>query len=196
MTIQRQVGILGAALLLSAPMARLSSAQEQASEAVTEKHDSSSKADETEAHSTAKTPEGTQPGLLKRFLDDQQRVWTSPTKLRLSDTEWLFPLSGLTAGLVVTDSDFNRSLSSNPKTINRYNNVSNASLAALVGGAGGMWLLSHEVHNQHWRETGFLSGEAALNSLVVVEGMKYSFGRQRPDEGIGNGEFFKGGTSF
>src|SRR5437660_12334724 len=196
MRTRKQVGILGAALLLSAPMARLSSAQEQASEAATEKHDSSSKADQTEAHSIAKTPAGTQPGLLKRFLDDQQRVWTSTTKLRLPDTEWLVPLSGFPAGLVVTDSDFNKSLSHNPKTINRYNNISNASLAALVGGAGGMWLLSHETHNEHWRETGFLSGEAALNSLAVVEGMKYSFGRQRPDEGIGNGEFFKGGTSF
>src|SRR5207253_11227346 len=80
MTIRRQVGILGAALLFSAPMARLSSAQEQASEAATEKHDSSSKADETEGHSIAKTSGGTQPGLLKRFLDDQQRVWTSPTR--------------------------------------------------------------------------------------------------------------------
>src|SRR6266550_4347612 len=201
MTIKRQVGILGAALLFSATMARLSWAQEQAtgptpSEAATEKHDSSSKADEKEAHSIAKTPAGTQPGLLKRFLDDQQRVWTSPTKLRFSDTQWLVPLSGFTAGLVVTDSDFNRSLSHNPKTINRYNNISNASLAALVGGAGGMWLLSHETHNEHWRETGFLSGEAALNSLVVVEGMKYSFGRQRPDEGNGSGQFLQGGVSF
>src|SRR6266699_3842407 len=196
MRTRSQVATLGAALLFSAPMARLSSAQEQASEAATEKHDSSSKADETEAHSIAKTPAGMQPGLVKRFLDDQQRVWTSPTQLRFSDTEWLVPLSGFTAGLVVTDSDFNRSLSHNPKTINRYNNISNASLAALVGGAGGMWLLGHARHNEHWSETGFLSGEAALNSLAVVEGMKYSFGRQRPDEGIGNGEFFKGGTSF
>ena len=119
MRTRSQVATLGAALLFSAPMARLSSAQEQASEAATEKHDSSSKADQTEAHSIAKTPAGTQPGLLKRFLDDQQRVWTSPTKLRFSDTEWLVPLSGFTAGLVVTDSDFNRSLSHNPKTINR-----------------------------------------------------------------------------
>ena len=202
MTIKRQVGILGAALLFSAVMARLSSAQEQAagptpSEAATEKHDSSSKADEpTEATSIAKTPAGTQPGLLKRFLDDQQRVWTSPTQLRFPDTEWLVPLSGFTAGLVVTDSDFNKSLSHNPKTISRYNNISNASLAALVGGAGGMWLLSHETHNEHWRETGFLAGEAALNSLVVVEGMKYSFGRQRPDEGNGTGQFLQGGVSF
>src|SRR6266566_4628345 len=196
MRTRKQVRILGAALLLSAPMARLSSAQEQASGAATEKRDSSSKGNETEAHSIAKTPAATQPGLLKRFLDDQQRVWSSPTKLRLPDTEWLVPLSGFTAGLAVTDSDFNKSLSHNPKTINRYNNISNASLAALVGGAGGMWLLGHARHNEHWTETGFLSGEAALNSLVVVEGMKYSFGRQRPDEGNGNGEFFKGGTSF
>ncbi len=186
MRTRKQVGILGAALLFSAAMARLSSAQEQVtgptpSEAATEKHDSSSKGNEKEAHSIAKTSGGTQPGLLKRFLDDQQRVWTSPAKLRIPDTEWLVPLSGFTAGLVVTDSDFNKSLSHNPKTINRYNNISNASLAALVGGAGGMWLLSHETHNEHWRETGFLSGEAALNSLVVGEGMKYSFGRQRPD---------------
>ena len=130
------------------------------------------------------------------FLQDQREIWASPAKLRFSDTEWLVPLSGITAGLFVTDSDFNKSLSHDPKTINRYNNLSNASIAALIGGAGGMWLLSHETHNEHWRETGFLAGEAALNSLAVVEGMKYSFGRQRPDEGNGNGQFFHGGTSF
>src|SRR5436305_14251037 len=118
MRTRKQVGILGAVLLLSAPMARLSSAQEQASEAATEKHDSSSKADQTEAHSIAKTSGGTQPGLLKRFLDDQQRVWTSPAKLRIPDTERLVPLSGFTAGLVVTDTAFSRSLSHTPKAIN------------------------------------------------------------------------------
>src|SRR5215472_15265322 len=134
--------------------------------------------------------------LLGDFLQDQKRIWTSPAKLRLSDTEWLVPLSGITAGLFVTDSDFNKGLSHDPKTINRYSNLSNASIAALIGGAGGMWLLSHQTHNEHWRETGFLSGEAELNSLVLVEGMKYSLGRQRPDEGNGSGQFFQGGTSF
>jgi hypothetical protein len=200
MTTRCQVGIFGAALLASALTARTSLAQQQvsgsaASEVASEKHDSSSKADEpTEAN--AKTSAGMQPGLLKRFREDQQTVWTSPTKLRFPDTEWLVPLSGFTAGLVVTDSDFNRSLSHNPKTISRFSNLSNASVAALIGGAGGMWLLSHETHNEHWRETGFLAGEAALNSLVVVEGMKYSFGRQRPDEGNGSGQFLQGGVSF
>jgi hypothetical protein len=180
----------------------VSSAQEQAagpttSDASSQKHDPFLKSEkQPEANAIAKTPGGTRLGLVGRFLDDQQRVWTSPTKIRFSDTEWLVPLSGFTAGLVVTDSDFSRSLSHNPNTISRYNNLSNASLAALLGGAGGMWLLSHETHNEHWRETGFLAGEAALNSLVVVEGMKYSFGRQRPNEGNGNGQFFQGGVSF
>jgi hypothetical protein len=59
-----------------------------------------------------------------------------------------------------------------------------------------MWLLGRAKHNEHWSETGFLAGEAALNSLVVVEAMKYPFGRQRPNEGNGNGQFFQGGVSF
>jgi hypothetical protein len=135
-------------------------------------------------------------GLGRRFLSDQEQIWTSPSKIRFSDTQWLVPLSGMTAGLFVTDSDYSRHLSHDPKTISRYNSLSSASIAALVGSAGGMWLLSQHTHNEHWRETGFLAGEAALNSLVVVEGMKYSFGRQRPNESNGNGQFLQGGVSF
>ena len=59
-----------------------------------------------------------------------------------------------------------------------------------------MWLLSYPSHNQHWRETGLLAGQAALNSLVAVEALKYSLGRERPFQGDGAGHFFQGGTSF
>jgi capsule assembly protein Wzi/PAP2 superfamily protein len=135
-------------------------------------------------------------GLGKEFLLDQKQIWTSPAKLRFSDTQWLVPLSGITAGLIVTDADYTRQLSHNPSTLSRYNNLSTASVGALIGGAGAMWLLSHKTHNEHWRETGFLAGEAALNSFVVVEGMKYSFGRERPNQGNGTGPFFQGGVSF
>src|SRR6266513_2582332 len=41
-------------------------------------------------------------GLEKRFLEDQEQIWTSPAKIRFSDTQWLVPLSGITAGLFVT----------------------------------------------------------------------------------------------
>ena len=59
-----------------------------------------------------------------------------------------------------------------------------------------MWLLSYPSHNEHWRETGLLAGQAALNSLVAVEALKYSLGRNRPLQGDGAGQFFQGGTSF
>jgi len=135
-------------------------------------------------------------GLGKRFLEDQEQIWTSPFKIHISDSQWLVPLAGATAWAFETDASYNRHLSHNPVTVSRYDTLSNASVAALLGGTAGMWLLSHKTHNEHWRETGFLAGEAALNSYAVVEGMKYSFGRLRPNQGTGDGPFFRGGVSF
>ncbi len=135
-------------------------------------------------------------GLGKDFLLDQKQIWTSPSRIRFSDTEWLVPMAGVTAGLFVTDREFSRHLSHNPTTISHYKTYSTAGVGALVGGAAGMWLLSYTSHNEHWRETGFLAGEAALNSLVAVEAMKYSFGRERPFQRDSGGHFFQGGTSF
>src|SRR5467141_887966 len=135
-------------------------------------------------------------GLGKDFLLDQKQIWTSPARVRFSDAQWLVPISGITAGLMVTDRDFSRHLSQNPTTISHYKTLSDAGVGALIGGAGGMWLLGHVRHNEHWSETGFLAGEAAINSLVVVETLKYSLGRQRPFQGNGSGPFFQGGTSF
>jgi membrane-associated phospholipid phosphatase len=135
-------------------------------------------------------------GLGERFLLDQKQVWTSPARLQWADVNWLVPLSGLSAGMFVTDADMSRHISHNPTTVSHYNTLSNAAVAGLLGGAGAMWVLSYPKHDQHWRETGFLAGEAVINSLVVVEAMKYPLGRERPYQGDGNGEFFHGGVSF
>src|SRR6266850_2930485 len=134
--------------------------------------------------------------LGKDFLLDQRQIWTSPARLRFSDTDWFVPLSGITAGLLVTDRDFSKHLTQNPTTISHYKTLSDAGVGALIGGAGAMWLLGHVRHNEHWSETGFLAGEAAINSLVEVETLKYSLRRQRPFQGNGSGAFFQGGTSF
>ena len=135
--------------------------------------------------------------LVTRFAEDQHRLWTSPERIRFSDTEWLVPAGGLAATLFVTDRDFSKHLSQNPATISRYRTLSNVGVGALVGGAGGMWLLGHATHNKHWSESGFLAGEAALDSLVAVETFKYALRRERPYQGNGSGSFFQsGGTSF
>src|SRR6266478_1799764 len=202
MSTRRLISILGKTLLLSVGKVSVSYAQEQgtepaASETASEKHNPSSKTDPAEANAVTKMSQGTRTGLLGRFVRDQREIWTSPARIRLSDTEWLVPLSGITAGLFVTDSDFSKHLSQSPTTISHYKTLSNAGVAALVGGAGGMWVLGHVKHNEHWSETGFLAGEAAVNSWVAVEGLKYSLRRGRPYQGDGSGSFFQsGGTSF
>jgi len=135
--------------------------------------------------------------LREDFLQDQKQIWTSPSRLRFSDADWLVPVGGLTAGFLITDRDYSKTLSQNPTTISHYKTLSTAGVAALVGGAGSMWLLGHVRHDDHWSETGFLAGESALNSLVAVEAMKYSLRRQRPFQGDGSGPFFQNsGTSF
>lgn len=134
--------------------------------------------------------------LLLDFGEDQKQIWTSPARVRLSDATWLVPLGGLTAGLFATDRQYSASLSNSASTINHYKTVSNAGIAGLVGASAGMYLMSFPSHNEHWRETGFLAGEAAINSLIPIEIMKYSLGRERPFQGAGGGRFFRGGTSF
>src|SRR5262249_31956677 len=89
------------------------------------------------------------------FVSDQKEIWTSPAKLRLSDSEWLLPIGGVMAGLFVTDAGFNRSLSTSPTTISRNKTFSNAGVAALAGSAGAMWVMGRVSHNPHWRETGY-----------------------------------------
>ncbi len=135
-------------------------------------------------------------GHIADFLGDQKQIWTSPFRTRLSDATWLVPLGGMAAGLLVTDRQFSASLSKNAATVSHYKSVSNYGAAGLIGAGAGLYLFSFPTHHEHWRETGFLAGEAALNSLVTVEALKYSFRRERPYQDSGSGAFFQGGTSF
>ena len=82
------------------------------------------------------TPDGSQSlkTLGADFVTDQKQIWTSPLRLRFSDTEWLVPLAGISAGLFVTDRDVSLHLSHDPKTISHYTTLSNAGVGAMVGG--------------------------------------------------------------
>ncbi len=134
--------------------------------------------------------------LPNALLHDQIGMWTSPAKARFSDATWLVPLGGLTAGLLVTDSDFSRHLSNQPSTLTRYRHLSDYGLYSMVGGAAGTYFLGVMTHNEHQRETGFLSGEAAIDSLIAVEAVKVATQRQRPLQGDGTGPFWKSGSSL
>src|SRR5260370_33218283 len=129
-------------------------------------------------------------------MNDQKHIWTSPARVRFSDATWLVPVGGLTAGLCVADRQFSAHLSKNPQRLNRYGTLSNAGLGALIGAAGGLYFWGQITHDDHRIETGFLAGQAVLNSLVVVQTLKYAAERPRPFQDNGSGRFFHVGTSF
>lgn len=133
---------------------------------------------------------------MAHIFEDQRNIWSAPTRVRFSDATWLVPLAGITAGLFATDRQYSASLSRSPATLSHYRTVSTAGVASLIGAAAGLYIFSYPKHNQRWRETGFLAGEAALNTLITTEVLKYSWQRARPYEMNGDGRFFAGGTSF
>ena len=138
------------------------------------------------------------PHLLKDFVGDQKRIWTSFTHVRLVDADWLVPL-GTAAGLLfATDTEVSKHLSNSPTRIKYSNDLANYGVGSLAAVAGGMYLWGHFTHDDHKRETGLLAGEAALNSLAVTYALKYSLGRERPLEGSPpyQGNFWDGGVSF
>lgn len=150
----------------------------------------------TPAGSATKNPPEPRQGIWKDFVNDQKQVWTSPSRIRFGDTTWLVPLGGATAGLLLTDRQVGGHLSRDPNTIQHYRTLANAGVASLVGVGGGLYLWGKWTHEDHRKETGFLAGEAVINSLVAVEAIKYSAGRSRPFQGDGGGKFLNGGTSF
>ncbi|HEV2398635.1 MAG TPA: capsule assembly Wzi family protein, partial [Candidatus Sulfotelmatobacter sp.] len=132
----------------------------------------------------------------KHFLVDQKAIWTSPAHVGVPEATWLVPVGGVAAGLFATDSGFSRQLSHSTDTLNRYRHVSDYGIGAMAGVAGGAYLLGLVTHNEHQRETGFLSGEAAVDSLVATEAIKYMTRRERPLVDNANGQFWNGGDSF
>jgi membrane-associated phospholipid phosphatase len=136
------------------------------------------------------------PQFARNLLSDQGAIWTSSIHLRWADGTWLFPLTAATGGFFATDRAATRALSNNPSRLRAYRNFSNYGLYSLVGAGGSLYLWSKISRDDRQRETGLLAGEAAMNSFAVDTAFKYSFGRERPDQGQGLGHFFQHGSSF
>ena len=98
--------------------------------------------------------------------------------------------------MLATDSDVGRSLTNRTTTLLRYRHLSDYGVGAMAGVAGGAYLFGLTTHDEHKRETGFLSGESALDSVLLVEAAKYATRRERPYQDYANGRFWSGGASF
>jgi len=134
--------------------------------------------------------------LLRHLISDQKQFWKTPISFRAKDLRWVAPFSGFTAALIAGDSWFSKQVPDEPSQLKRSLNISNYGAYSLIGLGGASFLFGHLQHNDHLQEAGLLSGEAAINSTAVAYLLKESTRRQRPIEGNGNGDFFRGGTSF
>ena len=136
------------------------------------------------------------PYFTQNLVADQKTIWTSPLHLPAlpaEDRNWLVLFGVGTLGLVIADNDIMRHFG--PTPIAHSNSFSNYGLAAMVGGAASLYLRGATAGDDHSRETGFLAGEAAVNSLIVAETMKQVFQRPRPNA-TNAGNFGAGGASF
>jgi membrane-associated phospholipid phosphatase len=134
--------------------------------------------------------------LPRNLFLDQKRIWSAPFRMTESEWHWTVPFLFAGAALVASDTAIEKHAPKSSATVSHAVTASNAGLAALVGAGGGMFLWGHAVHDDQARETGLLSGEAAIDAFLDTEVFKYALGRDRPFTGNGRGRFFQGGNSF
>ena len=134
---------------------------------------------------------------LPRYLfEDQKSVWTSPAHAQASDLLWITPLAGAAALLFGTDVSAMTHISSSPSHINQFTNLSNYGLYSMIAAGGGMYLLGQIKDDDHAKQAGYEAGEAAIGATAITYFLKPIAGRQRPDQGNGQGNFLSGGSSF
>jgi len=132
------------------------------------------------------------PVFINNLAQDQKEIWSSPFKARIEDLNWLVPIVGVTAGLINADSELASRISATGRLAKHSSTLSNVGLAVAIGGGGGMYLWGRWHSDDHQRETGILSGEAAINALLIDEIFKVVTLRERPTDGAGQGRFWHG----
>lgn len=141
-------------------------------------------------------PSVTLSALPRNLFQDQKRFWTAPFHMDEKQWEWAVPLVLAGAGLIASDVTIEKHAPTSPSTTAHATTASNAGLAAFAGLGGGLFVLGHIDHDDQRRETGLLSGEAAIDAYLDNELFKYAAGRDRPEVGDHQGRFFQGGDSF
>ena len=128
----------------------------------------------------------------RHILEDQGGIWTGPLRLRPHDLEWLVPLTLATGAAIATDHRALSSVVSHDATFNHANvDASNVLTGGLIGAPVILYGMGRLHANAHAQEAGILSGEAILDGLIVEQGMKLVFWRERPTTDNQHGKFFQ-----
>ncbi len=130
---------------------------------------------------------------VPRFvLHDQEAIWTSPAHFKWKDLDWAVPLAAVTGIAIATDqSAMNHVVTRNADLNKKSTDASNVLLGGFIAAPVALYGVGHFTQSPHPREAGILSGEAMLDGIVVEQGMKLIFWRERPDQNNASGHFFK-----
>jgi len=131
-------------------------------------------------------------GTPRNILRDQAAIWTSPVRLRVGDLEWFVPLAAATGAAIATDQSamthvVSKNLSFNQKNID----ASNVMIGGFIAAPVALYGYGHFRESAHAREAGILSAEAMIDGVVVEQGMKLIFWRERPDVDSSRESFFR-----
>lgn len=131
--------------------------------------------------------------LPRDIFEDQVALLGMP--FRMSERQWKMavPFSVVVAGLIASDTAVEGHVTRSASTASTASAFSNVGLGALVGIGGGMYLWGSFAKNEGARETGFLSGEAAIDAYLDTTLIQYVTQRERPFTGNGRGDFFSSG---
>lgn len=130
---------------------------------------------------------------MKRFVGDQKTIWTSPLRLKKEQVPPLVAFGAGLAALTQIDRDIEKHASNSHASL--ISHGSDAGVAMFAGAAGTFYLFGAWKKDDHARETGLLTSEAAINALFVSTALQTAFRRARPQDN-GAGDFFHGGSSF
>ena len=139
--------------------------------------------------------------LARKFvlnvLLDQKDIATSPFHMSAQDTVVWTLIGGGTAALIATDRSSSTALPNTVDQVTISKDVSNlGAVYTVLPVTIGMYVGGALAHNAKARETGVLSGEAIVDTLIDTGVLKVIFRRPRPFEDNGKGTFFTGGSSF
>ena len=135
--------------------------------------------------------------FFKNILSDQKAIWTAPFHLERSDMKWAVPAGIGFMALVTTDRITGDEILESEGQVKASQGISNAgSVYALAAAASTFYLIGRKKNDYRARETGLLSAEAMINSIIVEGALKGITQRARPLDGHERSEFFDGGSSF
>lgn len=156
---------------------------------------------QTRPQPTPTPPASRAPSLEREFfknvLRDQKAIWTAPLHVDRGDAKWMIPSGVGFMALATTDRITGDEMDEAHRQLGPSKAISYAgSVYGLGAVATTFYLFGRKNNDYRARETGLLSAEALIDSVIVESALKGITQRARPSAGIERSEFFDGGSSF